>query len=176
MTALRLWRDWNGAGPITRDIETAIYAAAIVVAALVVLLVFTREELVIADGVLTRRNLLGIPTRYALDVIGGLARRDVDFFPVPRPTEYVVVYDKQKRSLFKMNRVIWDPADVRRLHAILGGEGRTRRVTMFDLAEEFPGSMPRLLYHPWILLAVELAVILVVILGIVALQDALAHG
>ena len=175
MTALTLWRDRN-AGPIARDMEAILYAGAIVVAALVVLLVFTREELVIADGVLTRRNLLGIPTRYGLDLIGGLARRDVDFVLVPRPQEYVVVYDRQKRSLFKMNRVIWDPADVRRLHAIVGGDGRTRRVTMFELAYEFPGSVPRLLYHPWILLAVELVVILVVIFGLVALQDALPRG
>jgi hypothetical protein len=153
--------------------EAILYAFLIVIAGLVVLLVFRREELTITDGVVTRRNLLGIPTKYKLDAIGGMARRDVDFVLVPQPTQYVVVYDKQNRCLFKMNRVIWDPADVRKLHAAVGGEGRTRRVSMFELEAEFPGSVAWLITHPWVLIGVEFVVLFALLVALVTLQDAL---
>lgn len=170
--ATKLWGDWHREAPFARDIETILYAFSIVVAGMVILLVFTREELVIADGFLTRRNLIGIPRRYPLDTIGGMARRDVTYLVGP-PSQYVIVYDKQSRCLFKMNRVLWDPSDVRRLHAIAGGDGRTRLVTMSEFEAEFPGSIAYLITHPWVLIAIEFVVLLVLLIAIVSIQDAL---
>ena len=132
-----------------------------------------REELVITGDALTRRNLFGVPKNYKLDAIGGMARRDVLFVLAREPARYVVVYDKQHRCLFKMNRVIWDPADVRGLHAIVGGDGRTQLVTSAELADEFPGSVAWLITHPLVGIAVEFAVLLTLIFGLVGLQEAL---
>lgn len=169
---IRLWGDWHRVPIVARDLEAILFASSIVFAGLVILLVFTREELVIAGGTLTRRNLLGIPTRYPLDRIGGMARRDVTYLFARQPSQYIVVYDKQNRCLFKMNRVIWDPGDVRRLHAIVGGDGRTRLSTMSELAEEFPGSIAWPIAHPWATFAIEFAVLLVLLFALVSLQDA----
>lgn len=153
--------------------ESILFAFAIILAGLVILLVFTREEVVIGDGVLERRNLLGVPSRYSLDAIGGVARRDVTYLFGP-PSHYVIVYDEQHRCLFKMNRVIWDPGDVSRLHARLGGDGRTRRATMSEVEAEFPGSIAWLITHPWVLIALEFVVLLGVLFALVSIQDAIA--
>ncbi len=159
--------------PVARDIEVVGYAFLIVVAGLVILLVFTREELVVAGGVLTRRNLLGLPRRYGLDVIGGMARRDVTYLFARQPAQYVVVYDRHNRCLFKMYRVIWDPTDLGRLHAMVGGDVRTRPVTSAELAEEFPGSIAWPIAHPWASIAVEFALLLVFFFVLVTVIDPL---
>jgi len=159
---------------VERDMEVVIYAALVVVSSLVILLVFQREELVVAEGVMTRRNLLGMPKRYHLDAIGGMARRDVLFVLARQPARYMVVYDKQHRCLFKMNRVIWDPADVRKLHSIVGGDGKTQLVTSAELEHEFPGSLAWLITHPLVLIAVEFVVLLVILVALVSLADALS--
>lgn len=169
---IRLWGDWHHAAPVARDLEAILYAFLIVVAGLLILLVFTREELVIADGVLTRRNLLGVPIRYPLDTIGGMARRDVTYLVGP-PSHYVIVYDKRNRCLFKMNRVIWDPSDVMRLHARVGGDGRMRPATMSEAEAEFPGSISWLITHAWVTIAIEFFVLLLLLFVLVSIQDAL---
>lgn len=171
-SAINVWASWRRGTPVERDMEVVLYASLILITLLVVLLVFQREELVVANGVLTRRNLLGLPRRYPLDAIGGMARRDVTYL-VGRPAQYVIVYDKRNRCLFKMNRVIWDPADVRRLHAIVGGDGRTRLVTMGEAEEEFPGTVAWLITHPFVLIPLEFVVLLVVLFALVSLTDAL---
>ena len=173
LTAINVAASWKRGTPVGRDMELVLYALLIVVSLLIVLLVFQREELVISGDVLTRRNLLGLPTSYKLDAIGGMARRDVLFVLARQPARYVVVYDKQHRCLFKMNRVIWDPADLRGLHALVGGDGRTQLVTSAELAEEFPGSVAWLITHPVVLIAVEFAVLLMLLFALVTLQDAL---
>jgi hypothetical protein len=171
--AARLWGDWHRATPVARDMEAILFAFLIILAGLVILLVFTREEVVVADGVLERRNVLGIPSRHSLDAVGGMARRDVTYLLGP-PSHYVIVYDKQHRCLFKMNRVIWDPGDVSRLHARLGGDGRTRPATMSEVEAEFPGSIPWLITHPWLLIAMEFVVLLAALFALVSIQDAIA--
>jgi hypothetical protein len=170
---LNIAASWRRGTPVERDVVVVIYAALVVVSALVILLVFQREELVVADGLMTRRNLLGVPKRYELDAIGGMARRDVLFVLARQPARYVVVYDKQHRCLFKMNRVIWDPADVGKLHSIVGGDGKTQVVTSAELEDEFPGSVAWLLTHPLVLIAVEFAVLMGVLIALVSLTDAL---
>ena len=56
---------------------------------------------------------------------------------------------------------------------MVGGDGRTQLVTSAELAEEFPGSVAWLITHPLVGIAVEFAVLLTLIFGLVTLQDAL---
>ena len=55
----------------------------------------------------------------------------------------------------------------------MGGDGRTHLVTSAELAEEFPASVAWLITHRVVLIAVEFAVLLVLLFAPVSLQDAL---
>jgi hypothetical protein len=87
----------------------------------------------------------------------------------------VIVYDKDHRCLFKMNRPFWDEEDIRRLHSFLGGQSKVERVPSLMLAEEFPGSVAWPVLHPFVLIAMELVAVVALIVGIVVIQDALTH-
>lgn len=159
--------------PAQQEFEAVAFALLAIAFGLVTLLVFQREELNVSNGILTRRNMFGIPTRYPLASIGGVTRRDVMYVGSPQPARLLIVFNKEHRCLFKMNRVIWDPSDVRRLHARLGGDGRTQLITSGELATEFPGSVPWVIEHPLSLFAFEAVVLIAVVVGLVALIDAL---
>lgn len=161
--------------PAQQEMEAVAFALLAVVFGMVTLLVFQREEIKVADGLVTRRNLLGIPTRYPLEQIGGMTRRDVIYIGSPRPQQSVVVYDTEHRCLFQMSRPLWDPADIRRLHARLGGDGRTQLVTSSELDAEFPGAVPWVIRHPFTMIAIEFGVVLAIVVSLVVLIDALSH-
>jgi hypothetical protein len=161
--------------PAQLEVEAIVFALMAITLVTATLLVFRREEMKVAGGVLTRRNMLGIPTRYPLDRIGGMTRRDVMFIGSRQPARLVVVYDKDNRCLFTMSRLVWDPSDVRRLHARLGGDGRTRLVTSGELAEEFPRSVPWIVQHPLVLSGLTVVVTIGVLVLLLMIGDAMTH-
>ena len=161
--------------PAQLEVEAIVFALMAITAVIAALLVFRREEVKVAGRVLTRWNMLGIPTRYALDRIGGMTRRDVVYLGSRQPARLVVVYDTDNRCLFTMSRLVWDPNDVRRLHARLGGDGRTRLVTSGELAGEFPRSVPWIVQHPLVLAGLTCVVIVGVFILLLMIGDALSH-
>ncbi len=165
---LQLWQNWHTEARLPL---AAFWLIFVVVFVVLMVAFFRREEIKLAGGKLTRWNLLGIARTYPVDEIGGMARRDVDYPFVARPTHYVVVYDRHRRCLFKMNRPFWSPGDIVQLHSFLGGVSAVQRVSVRDLEEEFPGSFVWPLRHPFVTFVVEFLVIATLIVGVVALQD-----
>ena len=151
------------------------WAALVLIFAALTIIFFQRGELLLLDGALIRVNLFGIATRYALEEIGGMARRDVDYPLALGPTQYVVVYDRRRRCLFKMDRLLWDPGDIALLHSYFGGESGLQRVDSWTFAAEFPGSVPRILNHPFVILLVSPLLILALFIGILLVADAAAR-
>jgi hypothetical protein len=172
LVGYQIWSNWQTGARYPLVISWALFYA---IFGVLLVVFFRREEIVLAGGRLTRWNLVGVAKAYAIEDIGGMARRDVDFPLVARPTQYVIVYDKDHRCLFKMNRPFWDEEDIRRLHAFLGGQSKVERVPSLMLAEEFPGSVAWPVLHPFVLIAVELVAVVALIVGIVVIQDALTH-
>ena len=172
LVGYQLWINWHTGARYPLVISWALFYA---VFGILLVMFFRREEIILAGGRLTRWNLVGMAKAYAIDDIGGIARRDVDFPLVARPTQYVIVYDKDRRCLFKMNRPFWDAEDIRRLHAFLGGQSKVERVPWLMLADEFPGSVAWPLLHPFVSMALEFVAIAALIIGIVVIQDALTH-
>lgn len=171
--ALYLWRQWRD--PFGREVYAVAFTLLIVAFMLALLLVFRREEIKVAEGTLTRKNWLGIPRQYRLDGVGGMARRDMTVAFGPRPFQYVVVYDIGHRCLFKMSRPIWDPIDIKRLHAKLGGDSKVKLLSASELAEEFPGSVAWTLMHPMVSCVLQTVVMLTLFFGAIIVVEALRH-
>jgi hypothetical protein len=172
LVVYQIWTGWQTGARYPLVIFWVLFYA---VFGIFLVVFFRREEIVLAGGRLTRWNIVGMRKSYAIEDIGGMARRDVDFPLVARPTQYVIVYDKDHRCLFKMNRPFWDEEDIRRLHALLGGQSKVERVPWLMLADEFPGSVAWPVRHPFVLIAVEVVAIVALIVGIIVIQDALTH-
>ena len=174
LATVQLWSYWRTPARGAIAIFWAAFAAIFGVA---LLMLFRRAEIKVSPaGTLTRWNLIGMAKVYAVDEIGGMARRDVDFPLVAAPTQYVVVYDKQHRCLFKMDRPFWDPEDVGRLHSVLGGESKVERVSSQALADEFPHSVPWVVNHPFVPILLGPILLFGVFVGVILVADAVRHG
>ena len=174
LVSIELWSHWRTPA---RGAIAIFWATFVVIFGVALLMLFRRAEIKVSPvGTLTRWNLIGVAKVYAVDEIGGMARRDVDFPLVAAPTQYVVVYDKQHRCLFKMDRPFWDPEHVSRLHAVLGGESKVERVSSSALAEEFPHSVPWVVNHPFVPILLGPILLLGVFVGVILVADAVSHG
>lgn len=169
--AIYLKRDWGD--PVTRGTDLAIYGVPLLILVAVLFVFFRSAEIQVSNGVLTRRNWLGLSRRYRLDAIGGIALRDVITPMARRDSRYAIVYDRQRRCRFKMIRDLWDPADIERLRRLLGGDPSVSTVSKAELAAEFPGSLPWAVRH---VVLVTIPATLGLILGLVLLDEALHHS
>ncbi len=109
-------------------------------------------------------NRWGTQKVFPLVDVSGLAMRSLQQLGPSRPIRYVVVYDRNHRTLFRLLRAFWADSDLLDLSRRIGGRQEEVATTASRLDKEFPGSRPFWERHAtWIVVLAAVAVVVGII-------------